>query len=79
MYRASKVLLENDSVSPAMTQRITNPHQYQVVKSRLMNMRSSGALSALTSGRREIAKLRSDSVRYGARVVAGVSGNRNKP
>lgn len=76
MYNARRVLLENDSVSPPMTQRMTNPHQYQVVKRRLMNLRSTGARLA---GRREMAKLRSDAVRYGARVVVGVSGKRNRP
>lgn len=79
MYNARRVLLENDSVSPPMTQRITNPHQYQVVKRHLMNLISTGARLALTSGRREMAKSRSDAVRYGARVVVGVSGKRSRP
>lgn len=79
MYKAMRVLLENDSVSPPMTQSITNPHQYQVVKSRLMNLISSGARVALTSGSRETAMARSDAVRYAACVVDGVSGKKNKP
>lgn len=79
MYKARRVLLEKDSVSPAITHRITNPHQYQVVKSCLMNLRLSGALLALESGRRETASSRSGTVRYGAWVVVGVSGKRTQP
>jgi hypothetical protein len=79
MYRARSELDENDSVSPAITQRMTNAHQYQVVNNRLMKARFKGARSALVTGNLEMAKARSDSLRYGARVVDGVSGKRKRP
>lgn len=79
MYSARSELDEKDSVSPAITQRMTNAHQYHVVNKRLMKARFKGARSALVTGNLEMTNARSDSVRYGARVVAGVSGKRNRP
>lgn len=79
IYSARRVFDENDSVSPAITQRMTNPHQYQVVNSSFKNALLIGARSAFAVGSRDTANARSDGVRYGALVVVGVSGNRNNP
>ena len=63
MYKARREFEEKDSVSPAMTHRITNPHQYHVVKSRLMKARFTGARFAFTVGRRDTASSFSAAVR----------------
>ena len=68
-----------DSVSPAMIQRRTKPYQCQVAKmvlrkGMLIRVRSRGF-----SGTRDTARAFSLGVRYGARVVVGVSGKRKKP
>ena len=62
-----------------MIQRMTKAHQYQVVKRRLRKGRLMREWVALVCGRRLTARCRSESVRYGAVVVVGVSGKRNRP
>lgn len=79
MYRASRALVEKDSVSPAMTQSMTKPYQCQEEKIRLTKAKLIGVRSRSGSGTREIASARSSSLRYGALVVEGVSGKRNMP
>lgn len=71
--------MEKDSVSPAMTQSMTKPYQCQEEKIRLTKERLIGVRSRSGSGTREMASARSSSFRYGALVVAGVSGKRNRP
>lgn len=78
MYRPRRALVEKDSVSPAMIQRITKKYQYHVEKQCFKNLNEIGVRSE-TSGTREIANAFSSADRYGALVFLGVSGKRKKP
>lgn len=63
MYRASREFEEKDSVSPAMIQRMTKNHQYQVERRVLRKARLMGECVVLVAGRRVVARERSDGVR----------------
>lgn len=73
--RDRRELEENDSVSPAMIQRMVKKYHCQLLRTHFKKSKDKGWRTG-TSGTREIANSRSSWLRYGAVVVEGVSGKR---
>jgi hypothetical protein len=78
IYNCNSAFELNDSVSPARIHRMTKKYQYHVEKQCFRNDTDIGVRSE-TSGTRDMARAFSEALRYGARVVEGVSGKSRKP